>query len=118
MRFLGVLVRLNGVFVTFFMVAGGMIFGGVAVVLGGVLVVLRRGVMCFVCHDKPLRGIPRSASEHTFATPVDSSRQTLTVFTLGSNLRLPDAKPPPKTAPSRLTSSRPRYRFSTGCRFA
>ena len=115
MSFLRVLVRLNGVFVTFFMVAGGVMFGGRTVVLGGVFVVLRGGVVCFVCHDKtPSGNTPKSIRTHTFAAPVDSSRQRLTVFIRGSNLRFLGAKPPS----ARLTSSWHRYRFSTGCRFA
>ena len=65
MRFLGVLVRLYGVFVSFFMVAGGVMFGGVAMVLGGVLVVLCGGVVCFVCHDKtPSENTPKCIQTH------------------------------------------------------
>ena len=65
MRFLGVLMRLNGVFVSFFLVAGGVMFGGRTVVLGGVFVVLRGSVMCFVCHDKtPSGNTPKSIRTH------------------------------------------------------
>ena len=95
MRFLRVLVRLNRVFVSCFVIARSVMFGGLAVVLRGVFVVLRGSVVCFVCHDKTPSGIPRRASEHTLATPVDSSRQRLTVFIRGSNLRFLTAKPPP-----------------------
>ena len=65
MRFCRVLVRLYGVFVPCFMIAGGVMFGGMTVVLGGVLVVLRRGVMCFVCHDKtPSGNAPKCIRTH------------------------------------------------------